>query len=164
MKNRRLLNLLGEMDERYIEEAAHKALMIFIYLFIWGIFSVNLTAPWLYLSEEMELINLPVLGEWIQGWLVLYSWIWIIPLIYLIVINKLTQRSALVSSKTLTLLLIIPLSITIIRYIQYKLGYPWLTIEMSLVYAIMMSVIYLHFSFSLFGRILRKIKRGRMII
>ncbi len=164
MKNKRLLNLLGEIDERYIEEAAHTVLMIFIYLFIWGIFSINLIAHWLYLSSEIDLIELPVLGEWIQGWLVLYSWIWIFPLIYLIVLNKLTQRSALTSSKTLSLLLVIPLIITIIRYIQDKLGYPWLTNEMSFVYAIMMSVLYMNFTISLFRRILRKLRRNRMTI
>lgn len=162
MKSRRLLNLLGEIDEQYIEEAAHKVLMIFIYSFIWGIFSINLTAHWVYLSAEMDLIKLPALGEWIQGWLVLYSWIWIVPLVYLIVLNKLTKRSALTSSKTLVLLLIIPLFISSIRFFQYKLGYPWFSVEMSMVYAIMMSILYLSFTCSLFKRIICKIKRYGM--
>ena len=88
-----------------------------------GILLINLIAHIVFLLNENKIVKVTI-GEWAQAWWAIYTLIWILPLIYLLILNVILKNTSPVPMQFIIALLISPFLLTIFRLVQWLSGNP----------------------------------------
>ena len=88
-----------------------------------GILLINLIAHIVFILNENEIVKVTI-GEWAQAWWKIYPLIWILPLIYLLILNVMLKNTSPIPMQFIIALLISPFLLIIFRFVQYFSGNP----------------------------------------
>jgi len=103
-----------------------------------AVLSINLTAHFLFLMSEAGWIRLQ-LSEWMQGWLVLYPLIWLIPLAWMLILRSLVGFTSI---SPLLITSVPPLIMLIGRGILNLLQKTWFNYTASWIFAVIQLILF----------------------
>jgi len=114
------------------------SLIRFQYFAAMAVLTINLTAHFLFLMNEAGWIRLQ-LYEWMQGWLVLYPLIWLIPLAWMLILRSLVGFTSI---SPLLITSVPPLIMLIGRGILNLLQKTWFNYTASWIFAVIQLILF----------------------
>lgn len=132
----------------------HKKVIILLQYFLnCFLMWVNISGHILMLLEAYGIIKLHY-GEWAQGWYLLYSPIWIVCSLYILLFGRITHSIVPFPQKFIIVLLVIPICMSLYREVMILLDKPFgLPLSVSCVYAILQGLLLIRYSYMLFHTI-----------
>ena len=125
------------------------------YLAVSLILAVLLLLHWLFLLDELGMMSLPM-REWMIAILILYPFLWIVPLLYLLLVHHRTRCAVPIKTNRIVMLLAVPIMIVLLRVGLRAAGLPWWYLGLSVVYAVLQTICFLVHSIALY-RALRSV-------
>ena len=120
------------MKEKYMKTSVW--LQYFVAL---AVMTVNLAAHFLFLMSEAGWIKLHV-GEWAQGWLVLYPFGWLVPLLWMLILSSLTGMMIKLPIYSASAL---PLTMQVGRIVLKALEKTWFHGALSWIFAVVQLIL-----------------------
>ena len=120
-----------------MKEYIMKFLIRFQYIAALSVMTVNLAAHFLFLMNEVGWIELHV-GEWAQAWFELYPFGWLVPLLWMLILSRLTGMMIKLPIYSASAL---PLTMRVGRIVMKALEKTWYHTALSWIFAVVQLIL-----------------------